>query len=290
MKTVAVTGTSGFVGRRLMVYDNELFKLLPVTLRNIPIEQLNLKNVDAIIHLAGKAHQMQPIADEVYFEVNYELTKNLAIAAKKQGVKHFIYISSTKVYGDEITEPVSEYSKCVPTDAYGASKLKAEQFLRGLESLDFKIAIIRPPLVYGPQVKGNMIKLLQLAKKKYPLPFRNIKNARSMVYVDNLIELINTIIIKEARGIYIAGDGLPVSTTELVMLIRKHMGYHRYSLFSIPILVRKMIHKIKPALFARLFGSFVADNTNSNNKLNFMPPYSTSQGIAETVKWYIQKK
>ena len=273
MKTIAVTGATGFVGKRFLEYNKCIFHLIPLSLREMEIRKINLSGIDAMVHLAGKAHQMKPIADENYFEVNYELTRQLAERAKQQGVKHFIYISSTKVYGDDVHQVLNEQSDCVPTDAYGKSKLKAEQYLLSITSEVFKVAIVRPPLVYGPEVKGNMNKLLHLANKRLPLPLGNINNARSMVYIDNLVELINTIILKKAIGIYIAGDEKPISSDGLIKLMRKYLNNHSM-LISIPLFARRIIKKIKPALYVRLFGSYVVDNSSSNKALDFIPPFS----------------
>jgi nucleoside-diphosphate-sugar epimerase len=287
MKRIAVTGTTGFVGKRWLGYNRDRFITLPLALREQDAGTLDLKGVDAVVHLAGKAHQMEPIADKVYFDVNYELTKQLAERAKEQGVPQFIYISSTKVYGDDIKDVLTEESACHPTDAYGASKLQAEQYLLSLASDSFTIAIVRPPLVYGPEVKGNMARLLQLANKNYLLPFGNSRNARSMVFIDNLLALINHIIEKRTGGIYLAGDRQPLSTDELIWLIRKYLGKKK-GLVSIPIPLRNLIKKVKPALYIRLFGSFVADNKATNRQLDFTPPYTTEQGVAEMVNWFKQ--
>lgn len=287
MMKIAVTGATGFVGKRFVSYNKDRFSLHPLHLKDVKIDNLDITGMDAIVHLAGKAHQMIPIDDNIYFEVNYELTKSLAELAKKQGVKQFIYISSTKVYGDDVAEAVNEQSACKPTDAYGASKLKAEQYLIKLESSDFKIAIVRPPLVYGPGVKGNMIKLLALAAKKYTLPFGDTHNARSMVFVDNLIALINVILEKKATGVFVAGDAHPVSTSYLIKSMRDSLG-NRSKLMAVPGFLRSIIRLVKPGLYKRLFGSFVVDNTATNKQLNFMPPYSTAEGVKQMVSWFSQ--
>ena len=149
----------------------------------------------------------------------------------------------------------------------------------------FKVAVIRPPLVYGPGVKGNMLRLLELAKKNYPLPFGNSRNKRSMVFLDNLVELINTIITKQAMGTFIAGDAEPVSTDRLLSLIRQAMG-KKEDLVSIPSILRFLLKQVRPALYTRLFGSFVVDNTNTNTELGFTIPYSTEYGVQKMVEWY----
>jgi len=285
MKTIAVTGGSGFVGKRLLECDRDTFRLQTIDLRNTSIASIDITSADAIIHLAGKAHQMEPIDDKVYFDINYELTKQLADKAKKSGVKQFVFVSTVKVYGDELPGILDETSACTPTDAYGRSKLKAEQYLQSIETDSFKIAIIRPPLVYGPGVKGNMIRLLRLAAKNIPLPFGKSRNARSMVFVDNLVALINAIILKEAAGIFIAGDRAPLPTDKLLQLIRTHLGNNK-GLISVPGVCRNLIKHLKPGLYLRLFGSYVIDNSSTNQKLDFTPPFSTDYGVEQMVKWF----
>ena len=287
MKRIAVSGVSGFVGKRLLQYNRERFSIMPLLLREQHCDTLNLSGIEAVVHLAGKAHQMEPIDDQVYFDVNYELTRQLADRAKQEGVKQFIYISSTKVYGDDIQQVLNEQSPCRPTDAYGASKLKAEQHVLSMANNHFKVAVVRPPLVYGPEVKGNMIRLLQLANTKYPLPFGNSRNARSMVFVDNLAALINRIIEQRAGGIFVAGDQKPVATDELIALMRKCLGKSR-GLITVPGFFRPVIKIIRPALYTRLFGSFVVDNQVTNRQLDFTPPCSTEQGVANMVNWFKQ--
>lgn len=285
MKTVAITGGSGFVGKRFLDYNSNRFRLKLLLLRDVKIDEMSLKGIDTIVHFAGKAHQMNPIEDSIYFDINYELSRQLADKARTEGVQHFIYISSTKVFGDETTGVLNERSSCFPVDAYGASKYKAEQYLLSISSEYFTIAIVRPPLVYGPGVKGNMIKLLELAEKKYPLPFGKSNNYRSMVFIDNLIELINRIIERQAAGVFIAGDVAPVSTETLVSLMRRYMS-KKAGLINLPGICRTIIRKFKPALYQRLFGSFIIDNGSTNMRLDFIPPYSTEYGVEQMVKWF----
>ena len=284
---ILVTGAGGFVGERFMEMNGDRFSLVPVSLRNASIEGIDLTGIDSIVHLAGKAHEMKPIDDQIYYDVNYTLTKKLAEWARCCGVPHFVYISSVKVYGDETPGPLNEQSPCTPTDAYGKSKLQAEEMLLHMSALSFKVAIVRPPLVYGPRVKGNMIKLLQLAGKSYPLPFGNIQNRRSMVYADNLVELINVIVEQQATGIYIAGDEQPVSTELLVRTIRKELNKPE-NMISLPFPFRILLRTIRPALFTRLYGSYMIDNTLTNKRLQFHPPFSTETGIRQMVQWYKQ--
>src|SRR2546423_11230172 len=282
---VMVTGANGFVGKRFMEYNRDRYELKILPLRNVKPGSIDLQRSQVIVHLAGKAHDMKIKDDKIYYEVNYGLTKLIADEAKKQGIPHFIYISSVKVYGDNQGEVFNESSPCHPSDAYGKSKLQAETYLQSIKTPAFKVAIVRPPLVYGPGVKGNMIRFLELANKNYPLPFGRTTNQRSMVFLDNLVELINKIIDTKAAGIFIAGDLKPLSTEELLRLIRVSMN-KRERLITIPSFGKNLVKKFRPSLFSRIFGSFVIDNSNTNTALNFIPPYSTLYGIRQMVDWY----
>src|SRR5688572_1567215 len=126
---VGITGTGGFVGKRFVEYNKERYELIPIDLRNF---QSRLPRVDVILHLAGKAHDMRLTDERIYHQVNVELTRKLASQAKEQGIGHFIYISSVKVYGDDRYDTLDEDSTCYPTDAYGRSKLEAENYLRSI--------------------------------------------------------------------------------------------------------------------------------------------------------------
>ena len=288
MKRVGITGYSGFIGKRLVSYPNLTFQPVLLPLRGMDPGQLSLSGLDAVIHLAGKAHDMSNPEDSEYFDVNTELTRKLAIAAKAQGVRHFIYFSSVKVYDDLTGEYFNESSACHPVGPYGKSKYEAEQQLQTMEEPAFRVAIIRPPLVYGPGVKANMLNLITLSDKYIPLPFANSGNRRSMVFIDNLVELVARIVDRQSAGIFIPGDPEPLSTGQLVSLIRNQLG-RRPGLFSLPSFVKSSIRIAKPMLYKRLYGSFVIDNTNTNLALEFKAPFQTEEGIREMVKWYIKE-
>jgi nucleoside-diphosphate-sugar epimerase len=287
MNKIIVTGAGGFVGLHFVEYNKERYQIKTLSLKNDNWKQEDLRGYDAVVHLAGKAHEMNVIDDQIYYTVNTELTKQLFEKTSAEGVSHFIYISSTKVYGDDITTVLTEQSPYAADDAYGKSKQQAEEYLLGRQSANQQIAIVRPPLVYGPGVKGNMIKMLRLCAKKIPLPFGSTGNRRSMVYVLNLVALINTIIDKKAGGVFVAGDAQPLSTTELVSGIRGAMN-RKPGLISIPGLMRRIIKKIKPGLYTRLFGSFEVNNSLTNNTLSFTPPFSSRQGMEAMVQWYLK--
>ncbi|MBV9963284.1 MAG: NAD-dependent epimerase/dehydratase family protein [Parafilimonas sp.] len=282
---VVVTGASGFIGKRLIEMAKDRYEILPLSLRNNNLSNIDLTGTDVIVHLAGKAHEMKKADDRLFYEINYQLTKNLAEKALEQKIPHFIYISSIKVYGDETSKILNEQSACSPTDAYGKSKLQAEQYLQTVNADKMAVAIIRPPLVYGSEVKGNMMRLLKLSSKKVPLPLANTNNLRSMVFVDNLIELIFTIIEKKAAGIFIAADEKPLSTDVVLQMIKNNLG-NNTTLISLPLGARKIVKKLKPGLYSRLFDSLVVDNSETNRLLNFKPPYSTEYGIKKMADWF----
>jgi UDP-glucose 4-epimerase len=286
---IGITGAGGFVGSRFMEYNKEKYSLVPIPLRNFNPQELALSGLHAIVHLAGKAHEMKGIDERIYYDVNFELTKKLANKAKEQGVPAFIYISSVKVYGDKEDLCVDEDSVCEPTDAYGKSKLAAENYLRSVQDERFKVAVIRPPLVYGPGVKGNMIRLLKLAEKNISLPFGGVPNKRSMVYLDNLVELINKVVETRASGVFVAGDDRPVSTGELITLIRGYMG-KRDGMLIIPSFGRKFLRILGPGLFKRLFSSFIIDHRKTDQTLGFTPPFSIEYGLGQMVNWYLSQK
>ena len=286
IKTVLLTGASGFVGQRFLEYNKNTFNIRTVSLVNTAVENIDFTGIDALVHLAGKAHQMTKIDDSIYFEVNTELTKKLALAAKAQGVPHFIFISTIKVFGEHQNAVLTEGSPCEPiNDPYGESKLKAENFLQSIEDTTFTVSIIRPPLIYGPRVKGNLIRFLKLADNGKPLPFDKIDNRRTMVFLDNFIALINTIIAQKQSGIFLAADTQPISTTFLIAEMRKNMA-RPTRLFAMPSILKWVLKTMKPEMYIRLYGSLEMNPQDSFKRLNFKAPYSVEHGIGEMVKWY----
>lgn len=280
---VLVTGASGFIGQYAVPFLKNHFEIETVSLRKHPVENLNLTGIDAILHLAGKAHQMQKIDEDEYFKINHRLTLVLANKAKQCGVQQFLFVSSVKVYGDRMNEVLDEHSVCQASDLYGESKRLAEEDLRKLEDKNFVVSIVRPPLVYGHQVKGNLARLIALIDKMPVLPFGNINNQRSMVFVGNLTALFQKILEKKASGTFIAGDNRRPSTSQLIDTMMQEMQVNKINI-ALPLPFRRLIKKLKPALYIRLFESYIIDNTSTNQRLNFHPPFTFQEGIKEMVK------
>ena len=285
-KRILLTGASGFVGQRFVEMNSEYYEITPCSLRKKKVSEINFSNIDAIVHLAGMAHQMQKIDDQIYFEVNHKLTIELAKKAKEKGIKHFLFMSTIKVFGENFEEKIlTEKSDCKPEDPYGKSKLLAEEELKSIETDSFKVGIVRPPLVYGPRVKGNMIRLMQLAEKSIPLPFSGITNKRTMVFVDNLVLLCNRVTDTFASGIFLAGDKNPISTSKLIATIKSELS-NNVSDFRIPNPFVSILGSLKPGLKNRLFGSLQLNTELTNQQLNFEPKYSFEEGIKSMVDWY----
>lgn len=279
---ILITGSSGFIGRFVTPRLSQLFNVVTVSLRSTPIDRIDLSQYNVILYLAGVAHQSKKIPSDQYFDVNTNMPYEMALKAKEQGVTQFIYLSSIKVYGDNNGSYFDLNSIPSPTDAYGSSKLEAEILLRSISDDLINICIIRPPLVYGPSVKGNLRHLIRFKNKFGFLPLNNIHNKRSMVYVGNLLALIIIIIDNKRSGTYIAGDARPYSTTELALSLT---SVEDERLITIPKWIRLIIKLVKPNIYNRIFGDFVIDNLDSNKLLDFVPPYNLKEGIKETVNF-----
>lgn len=288
MKKILVTGASGFIGQRFLEYNKGRYEMTAISLRNTTIQDINLDGYDVILHLAGLAHQLDEKSAHKYDQVNFELTKELSLAAAENKVGQFVHTSTIKVFGDIEGKIDNDTPRNPNGDPYGESKLKAEKFLERIVDKNMAIAIIRPPLVYGPGVKANMLNLMKICAKNIWLPFKGIDNKRTMVFIDNLIEMINTIIDKTSSGIFMAGDADPVSTTKLVRSIRKSMGRSE-NLISIPNPLRSLLKILKPGLYSRLFMNLEAEVNDSFSRLGYVPPYTTEEGIDTMVKWFLQQ-
>ena len=279
---VLLTGAGGFVGQHFVKDCPNDLVIRTVSLRDTLPAMIDYSGIDTVIHLAGKAHDLENPASPEYHRVNTELTCQLADAAKQAGVRHFIFISTIKVYGNEVDVVLSPETVCHPDDDYGLSKRNAEIYLQSIEEERFTVSIVRPPLVYGAGVKGNMAKLMALCRSDKWLPLGNINNRRSMVYVGNLNAMIMAIARQQQSGIFLPGDAQPISTTELVCMMRRAMGLPEKTR-SIPGWLRWLIKIVKPQLHKRLFSSLEADTRSTFARLNFTPPFSTEAGLAAMV-------
>lgn len=275
---ILLTGASGFIGSRLQEVWKNPAELVPVSLRNGDgnLASINWTEIKAVIHLGGLAHQTGSIREEEFIQANETLTKQLAHASKQNGVSTFIFLSTIKVFGNHIdTIPKANTPKA--DDAYGQSKFNAELALQEISDQNFQVAIIRPPLVVGPRVKGNLQSLMKLLKKPIPLPLGGIHNRRSMLSLDGLIQVIQDLAVKPKNGIFHVSNQ-PISTTDLAETIRSTMGFKSPRLFVLPSFIRKIIRSLNPAMYQRLFGDLVVEKPDINTE------HSLDEAIRAMVK------
>ena len=283
MTTLLLTGSTGFIGTHLQKQFKEKYNIKNFSFLQNDFQKLKLSGVDVVVHLSALVHQMkkEPMYEQ-YHDVNVQNTIDLAKKAKERGVKQFVFMSSVKVYGEETEKAYTENSIRSPQDDYGKSKLKAEQELQKLENNSFVVSIIQTPIIYGYGVKANMKNLINLVQKIPILPFANIKNKRSFVYIGNLCDMIDKIIETRMGGVFLAADDKPISTTKLIMLISKAMGKKRI-LVKIPFF-EKVLKILKPSIHKKLYGNLVVDNSATKERLNFKNRYSTEEGIRLMIK------
>lgn len=222
MKKILVTGTNSFIGSRFVQMNREFeygFITDQISLRNDSWSSKPFQDYDTIIHVAALVHQSGKNTDyDAYDKINYQLTIELATKAKDGGVKQFIFLSTMSVYGLN-TGHITDSTPLKPTTLYGQSKLKAEEALRALDSEDFKVTIIRPPMVYGPNCKGNFNTLNKIANISPVFP--KLQNARSAIYIDNLSELLKVVIDDEIEGTLLPQNNEYLNTSKTVSELAK---------------------------------------------------------------------
>lgn len=229
MKKLLITGQNSYIGTSVEKYlltNEEEFKIDTIDLINPEWETIDFSKYDSIFHVAGIAHfSKDPSKKQLYYKVNTELTEKVAKKAKLEGVNQFIFMSSIIVYGDSTKSNriITQETKPNPSDFYGDSKWQAEKRLEKLRSADFKIAIIRPPMIYGKGSKGNYPRLSKLSQKIPIIP--DYQNERSMLYIGNFCEFVRQIILTNSEGIYFPQNNDYVSTSNLMIVIAKLCGH-----------------------------------------------------------------
>ncbi|NJL83606.1 MAG: NAD-dependent epimerase/dehydratase family protein [Chloroflexaceae bacterium] len=321
MKTILVTGTTGFIASHLLplltdyriiaAIRNPCRSLSTAPHRTVVVGDINgqtdwqsaLQSVEAVIHLAARAHILQDQTSDreaAFHRINVEGTANLARQSLEAGVKQFILMSSIGAVATLSDRILSESSPCRPDTPYGRSKLAAEQGLIELcQNQSMTWTIIRPTLVYGAGNPGNMERLMNLVDRGRPLPLGAIKNRRSFVYVGNLVDAILTCLEhpQAANQRFLISDGQDVSTPALVHLIAQQRGQNS-QLLPIPPGLLRLAGKLgdtwqnlrqRPVslnseTIDRLLGSLYVDSSYIRDRLNWHPPYTMEQGLAQTLK------
>ncbi|MBL6948999.1 MAG: SDR family oxidoreductase [Rhodospirillales bacterium] len=310
---VLITGATGFVGRALVPVLADAGHEVRAVVRETPatspangivfheIPDIGpetdwtdaLSGVDAVVHLAGRAHVMAERAADpaaAFNRINTAGTERLARAAADAGIKRFVYISTVKVMGEETRAPYSEADTPTPEDAYGASKLAGEKaLLRIAGETDLEAVILRPPLVYGPGAKGNLLSLLKLCRLAPPLPFAAIDNRRSLIFIGNLVDAVVLCLEhpKAAGQTFFIRDGDDLSTPDLIR--RTARALHRPSrLFPVPVALLDLAGRVtgKSATVARLTGNLQVNDEKIRHLLGWTPPFNVVQGLDKMADWF----
>jgi len=226
MKRILITGANSYVGtnvERWLNREPDKYHVDTIDMIDGSWREKDFSGYDVVFHVAGIAHVKETRKNrELFYKVNRDLAVEVAKASKKAGVSQFIFLSSMSVYGLD-TGIITRETIPKPKSSYGKSKLQAEEEIRKLESDNFKIAILRPPMIYGKGCKGNFPKLIALAKKTPIFPAYH--NQRSMLYIDNLCEFVRLVIDNEERGVFWPQNMEYVDTCEVVIQVAKETGH-----------------------------------------------------------------
>jgi len=310
METVLVTGASGFVGRALCAalvsFGHRVRMAARAPQPDLPGAvavgdigpatdwRAALAGIDSVVHLAARTHVLRETAADPLGEfrrTNVGGSERLARAAAAMGVRRFVFLSSVKVNGESTAaRPFTESDAPYPEDAYGRTKLEAEQALAGISAATgLEVVVLRPPLVYGPGVKGNFLRLMRLVARGLPLPLGAIRNQRSLVYVGNLADaIVKSLDAPQAAGrTYLVSDGEDLSTPDLVRGLARALGV-KPRLLSLPPAALGLAATLagKRAEFARLTGSLQVDSSRIRRELDWRPPFTLAHGLELTAKWY----
>ncbi|WED22024.1 SDR family oxidoreductase [Vibrio sp. JC009] len=312
---ILVTGSKGFVGSRVVeladargwccvggrrqAAGGELVDTSNVVYRDVaPNEHWVdvLQGIDCVVHCAARVHQMKETESDVleaYREVNTHGTLNLARQAADAGVKRFVFLSTVKVNGEltEAGKPFTPEVSIPPEDPYGLSKYEAELGLRKLaDETGLEVVIIRPPLIYGPGVKANFLSMMNWVYKGVPLPLRSINNLRSMVFLDNLVDLI--LLSCEhpdaANKTFLVSDDQDTSLSSLLAMIASALDKPN-RMIPFPASLLKLTATLlgKGDIGTRLCANLQVDISETKQALSWVPPYSVQEGIEQTVSDFL---
>jgi UDP-glucose 4-epimerase len=294
---IALTGATGFIGQHLMRELPKRGYRIRALLRrpaDFPVPAASavigdivrpqnmaaaLEGVDAIIHSAGIAHAMSGAPADDYRVLNTEATVNLARAAHRAGVRRFVFLSSIRAQSGPCADSIlTDEDEAKPTNDYGASKLAAEE---GLAQLDIDWVALRPVLVYGPGVKGNMAEMVRIARLPYPLPLSGLSARRSLLAVDNLTAAIDTVLAAPGplRRAFIIADREALTIPDMIAALRRGLG-RAPGLFPVPTPLLRVFCQAtrREQVFVRLTGSLVVDPSALAN-LGWSPVATTQEGL-----------
>jgi UDP-glucose 4-epimerase len=303
---ILITGANGFIGAHLCQELSSRKIGFRATARNSnennyadfvscdleTTESLNqlMDGCDTVVHLAGRAHVTSDDSQEKYRIANEFVTHQLANAAAQNGIARFVYISSIKVNGESSSPglPIRSSDTPSPLDNYGRSKLAAEKVLQEICRVNnMEYVIIRPTLVYGKGVRANFSALISAVQKGAPLPIASVRNSRSMIGINNLIDLVIATCTNPhaANQIFLASDGNDISTPALVRLIAQSLN-RPSRIFPFPVFVLRLLAVVvgKSSFIDKLTGSLSVDISHTTSTLNWKPPFSTESEVAKAVQ------
>ncbi len=313
---ILVTGANGFIGRVLCpLLEQSGHQVMRVVRQAVAPDEISVGsitettnwtfaldgNVDAVVHLAAKVPLLSTVSGSIsettleeYCRVNARSTENFARQCAAKGVKRFVFISTVKVLGEGSEQSYQADDSAIPSDAYAISKWEAEQSLKeiGLAS-GMEIVILRPPLVYGPRVQGNFLRMLDAVYRQRPLPFGLVRNCRSLIYVDNLADAIRICLTHPAAAnkTWMVSDAEDVSTPDLMRGLAAALQRSAL-LLPVPVSLMMWVGKLlgKSEMVSRLIGSLSVDSQPIQTKLSWSPPYSLQSGLKKTAEWYVHQE
>ena len=259
---------------------------------------LALNNIDAVIHLAARVPVESKEDGNSYnkfFQVNFKGTKRLAQQAAQKNIGRFIFISTIGILGtSDLKIPLTEKSKENPNNNYAISKQMAEHALISIgNQTDMEVVILRPPLVYGPYVKANFLKLLDCVYRGIPLPFAGVKNQRNFIALENVTQAISVCVAhkKAVNGIFNISDEEYISTRDLIRKISNAMGKPA-RIFNFPVFLAKLLLTIigKKSLYNKLWGSLRVEYKKIKEQIGWTPKIGMDEGIQKAVDWYLNEK
>lgn len=265
MKKILITGADSYIGTSVEKWlgkDPEKYQVDTVDMRTDSWKEKDFSPYDVVFHVAGIAHVKETKENQdLYYQVNRDLAYETATKAKSDGVRQFIFLSSMSVYGID-TGVIDKNSSFNPETSYGKSKFQAEELISPLKNENFTVTILRPPMIYGKDCKGNYQRLAHFALKA-PL-FPDIKNRRSMLYIDNLCEFIRLMIENEESGLFFPQNKEYVKTSEMVRLIAEAHGKRIKLVQAFNPIIRGMIGRV--GIVKKVFGNLVYQKEMSEYK------------------------